>query len=683
MVTAALTCAALCLVLLIPASALAAPDPLTISSAPTTTSGAGSCAFVATAAGQNVNTDDLEQCLATGNTSVTDPTGDGGAIEVESPITETPCVAHILTLDEEVGTVAIDAPINLDICNVFIETGGSVTQTAAITAAGLSVNAGQSVTLNASGGNAIETVEGSAGDSSAGGTLLLDTSGALTVDPFSDPGGDVTIQSQGSVSLQGETDVSGDVVIDAPQSGSSVTEESGSSLTAQSLNVTAGNDVTLDSSGNQFGAAPSTAVVDASSGTLSLDDDVSGLELDGINANTGIDVTNTGSITSESQLQDASADDSLTSQNGSVSETPGAAAGAEQLTVTGTSVSLDANNYVQALDASATSGDVDAYLHEPGATLGNISASGGTVDIANNDGGSLEVAGTISANSITLNADGFSAAGGAAFAAPSISLSDTDSIDDWAVNASTITPGSSAAIAYSGASSLSIDGGALFNVVPSSATTMTLSGGSPTPNATLDYNAEGGTVSGSDTPPSGTIDNSEYKPVTYSSMAAVNVTGAAAPPPTNTTPTNTTPTNTTPTTPPPTATTTTPSAPTCALRASSSKVTLPKRVHGKLKGKATVSLVASCDAAVSATLVGRITVLRKPAHGKAKSKGYGVGLVHVALAANTSKKIVLNVPPAVVTALARKGDKLSAGFTLADPGHGDDVLKTVTIAHLT
>jgi hypothetical protein len=564
--TAALACLAFCALLLIPGSALAAADPLTISTNPTTTVGP-TCDFIVNAAGENVNVTDLEGCLTTGNVTITDPDGDGDEIEVEDPIDASSCPGHELTLNEQGtgGSVEIDAAMDLGGC-------------------------------------------------------------ALTVD--------------------------------ADQSGGSTVTEQGGSIRAAELEVDADADVSLMSADNEFGAAPGYASVVSDYGTINLTDDVATLVLDAVDSDYGFTVTNTGSISldSTSDLEALGEDGSLTSQTGSITSVSGEFSRVGQLTLTATSVSLIGTNEVAALDASATSGDVDVDLHNGGVTLGDISASDGSVSIT--DDYALGLAGTITANSVTLNAGGFTASTGAALASPSIDLVDSDLSDDWAVNASTITPGTGPGIAYSGASGLSIDGGALFNVIPSAATTMTFTGNNSTPAGTLDYNAEGGLVTGTDTPPSGTIENSEYEPVSFSGMSAVNVTGAGTPP-------------------------STANAPTCTLRAASRRVTLPKRVHGKRKGKATVSLVATCNAAVNATLVGRVTVVTKARHHKKKSKGYGVARVHVALSANTAKKIVLKVPTAVVTALAKKGDKLSARFTLADPGHSDDVLKTVTIAHLT
>lgn len=666
LLTAALAALSLFALLLIPGSALAVTGPITIAAGTESVPGAGSCNFVADAPGENITPTDLQACLTLGATSITDPPGVGGGIEFDGS-TVSGCTGA-LTIDEEGtgGTVDFAGTTSFSGCDLKIEAPGAVTESHAVTANAIDFDTQGTVTLNTAS-NVIGSISGS-----VSGPFGLDSTEALAITSLTNPGGGVDINPGGSVTISGPIDASGTVALTTIASGAGITEQSGGSITAPTLHANGEQNTTLTQPGNQVGT------LEASSGAQIdfTDAEPGGLELNDIEAYGGYTIINSGNIDSPSTLYDIApgSEDSLTSQDGSVTST--GYVSAIHLSALGTSVSLtSARDEIEALDATATSGNVNVELYEATPTLGNMSATG-TVTVTNDDG-SLKPTGSISGQSIALSADGFLASTGAALAAPSVALTDSDTSDGWTVTPTAITPTGSHAIAYSGASSLSIDGGALFNVNPSSSTTMTLTGDAPTAGV-LDYNAEGGLVTGSTTAPTGAIDNSEYKPVSFSAMTSVQITNAGTPPPPTTT--TTTPTTTTTTTTPAPVNT---NAPTCALRAASSKLTLPKKVHGKLKGRATLTLVATCSAAVNATLVGRITAVNKPKHGKAKSKFYGVALIHVALGANTAKKIVINVPAAVVTALANKRDRLSAGFTMADPGHGDDVLKTVTISHLT
>jgi hypothetical protein len=676
--TAALVCVSLSGLLLIPGSALAAA-PVTISNALTSSDLAG-CDFSAAAAGDNINSGNLASCLVVGNVTIGDP--DGGGITVSAAFTATGCTNSVLTLDEDGtgATVDFEAATNMSTCGLTIEGAGSVTEagSGAITTPALAFDAVGTVSLQGTS-NAVSTIAGT-----ADGAFSFRTNDALTVGAsgLSDSGGDITIQPGGSVVVAGALSSSTKVwFVNSGAAGATITESSGASITARALSALTRGNITLTNAGNVVGTLAASSY---SGGIDFTDDEPSGLELDGIdNGDGSFTITNSGSIENASNIGGSGDDGTLTAQGGSVTESTGTVQ-ADLLTVSGTSVSLLGTDAAETLDATATSGDVDVELYNASTTsLGDISASNGAVSITNNNtGGSFEAVGTITGQSIALTADSFTATSGATLAAPSIALTDWETSDDWAVNASTITPGNSAAIAYSGATSLSIDGGALFNVIPSASTTMTFTGDAPTAG-TLDYNAEGGVVTGSDTAPSGTIDNSEYKPISFSGMTAVDVANAGTPPPTPT-PTPTTPTPTpTPPTPTPTPTPATTAPPSCTLRVASGRVTLPKRVHGKLKGKATLTLVATCSSAVNVTLGGRITVVSKPAHGKARSKSYTVAAVHVALGAKAARKIVVNMPAAVVKALANKRDKLSAKFTLADPGDAGDVLKSVAISRLT
>ena len=666
-----LVCAgcALAASLLTPGLALASPDPLTISTAATST-GASGCTFTATAADQNVNVGAIQTCLDAGTSvTVTDPTGDGEEIEVESPIAATPCndPGTQLTLEEQDGPVVLGADVTLSPdCSLAEESDGVSEGSNTITALELTLDSSGAVTLN--GGNDVAMLEGN-----VVGDLLFNSTAALSAGGLTDPGGNVTLTGAG-ITVDGGLSAGGTVSLDATGTGKTISEDSGN-VVAPELNASSTGNTTLTAAGNDVATFEGTA-----GGTMNFaDDSSSGLTLEGSVGPSGVTVTNTGGINSTAQVNAATSDASLMSTNGSVIANTGVLAA--ELTVSGTSVSLTGADFVNTLNATASAGDVSANLYEAAATLDNVEATGGTVTVTNSDG-SLDPAGTISGQSIALSADGFTASGGS-LSAPSIAITDSDTSDAWTATPTSITA-NTAVLPYSGASNLSIGGGAkTFNVTPSTSTAMSFNGGSPAAG-TLNYNPDGGTVSGTTSPPSGTIDNSKFEPVVFSGMSAVNVTDAATPPSTGTgTSTGSTGSGSSSGTPTTTTTTPSPNALTCTLRASSSKVTLPKSVHGKLKGKATLTLIANCTGAVHTTLNGAFTVTVKPAHKKAKSKTYGLKTIKPTLSAGVSIRIVLDVPSAVVKALATKGDKLSARFTLADSDNHDDVLKTTAITRLT
>ncbi len=443
--------------------------------------------------------------------------------------------------------------------------------------------------------------------------------------------------------------------------------------TAGALHAPGQAAITLTDAGNDIAAFEGGSVP----GAIDLSDAAGTLDLMGISGSDGFTISNAGNIDDEADLTAPGSAASLTSTSGSVTETGGAVSAAS-LTVAGTAVSLPGPNAVTGtLNATATNGNVSAYLYYAPTSLGNLEATNGTVSVTNGDK-SLQPTGTISGQSITLDADGIIAAAGnsALLAAPSVAITDTDPSDAWTVTPSTIAAAGTGTIAYSGASSLSIGGnGGSFNVTPSSATTMTFNGGSPAAG-TLTYDAQGRVVSGTTTAPSGAIDSTGVEPVNFSGMTAVTLNDPA----TTTTGGGSGGGSSGGATGAPGDSS---SLPTCTLRASSTRVKLPRRVHGKLKGKATLTFVATCRGSVHVILSAGITVVSKAAHGKKKSKRYGIRGVRASAAAGAQKKIVLVVPNGAVSALAAKGDKLSATATLADTDHGGSVLKTITIKSLT
>lgn len=670
--TLTLVCAAL---LFVPGSALAAGG-LAIAAGPdadvTVTNG---CTFEADTPGSAsiVNVDEIDACLGADNSVVvTDPSGDAGSIDVDAALAPTSCSGASLTFDEAGGDVDIDNSIDLGSCNLDLHAATTITQTAAIAAGALTFESSGSTTLSGLG-NEVAALDAT----STGGAVSFADETALTLTGLNAYSG-ATLSAEGGLTVSGAASVGGTLSLST--SDGTIDQNTGSAtITAGTLitsNIFSGS-TTLENKGNEVAAFEGSSV----SGVVDLYDDVGTLDVQGISGSDGFAISNSGNIDVQGESQANGYDASLTSSTGTVAES-GGSVGAATLSVDATAVSLPgANDVSNTLNATATDGNVSAYLFYAPTKLGAIDASG-SLEVTNGDG-SLEPTGTISGQSIALDADGITATSGnsAELSAPSVSITDTDTSDDWTVTPSTIAAQGTGTIAYPGASSLSITGGQSFNVTPSSATTMTFTGVS-TP-ATLTYNAQGRVVSGPTNASSGQLDAPGVDPVTFSGMTSVTLNDPATTPPvggsggggsggggsTGGGRTGTTSNSG--------------NAPTCTLRASGSRVALPKRVHGKLEGKATLRLAATCSGAVHAILSAGITVVSKPVHGKKESKYYPVPGVRVSVAAGAPATIVLDFPKGAVSALSTKGDKLSAMFTLADTDNGDSVLKTIRIERLT
>jgi hypothetical protein len=375
--------------LLIPGSALATGS-LTIESAQPTTAGVQSgCDFTATAGGQEINVDDIENCLATGNVTITDSYAE---IDVATPLTASACSGKTLALDEDGagGMVAVDDGIDLGpACNLIIDAPGDVTQNLAITVATLALDTQGSVTLNSTT-NVIGTLQGS-----VDGASEFSSESSVIVPLFSDPGGAVTIDSDGGIAVTGALDTSGELGLENPDSGGlAITESGGGSIAAPTLKVNATGDVSMTDAGNAVGTISASSAGGAFDFT---DAESSGLELDGVvNFGGSFSIINSGSIANDSNLGFAETEGTLTSQSGAVTETTGTL-GTGELNVSGTSVSLLGTNSVETLNATATAGDIDATMFDSSTSLGDISASSGAVSVTNEDtGGALQAAGAVS-----------------------------------------------------------------------------------------------------------------------------------------------------------------------------------------------------------------------------------------------------------------------------------------------
>jgi hypothetical protein len=676
------------------------------------------CTFVANSTSADVNVSEVDACLQDGDSvSITDPSGDAGSIEVDSAIAPSSCNASGLTLDEEGGPVELDSGIDLGACDVVLEAdGGSIAQTAGgavSTTAELSVDSiSGGVTLNGAN-NAVSELSGS----STGALQFFDESSTLELETLTSESAGITISGSGALVVENDLSAEGTATLTAENG--ALTETGSGAIAARLLDTSSIGDTTLTSSTNDIAGFEAGTTL----GFLELDDE-DAVNLDGISQADGFSITDATDINLVGSLNGGSGNDAtLVSNGGTVSGDGAVYAG--DLTVDGTAVSLPASNSVAGtFNATATDGDVSANFFYRPTSLGAISASGSVT--LSNGAGTLQPTGAITGQSIALTAAGFTAASGnsASLAAPNVSVTDTDASDAWAVTPSTIAAQGAGTIAYSGASNLAIDGGESFDVTPSASTTMTLNGGEA---ATLTYDAQGRTVSGTNTAPSGEIDSPSVDPVNFSGMTAVDIQDAA------------------------TSggggsggggstdgggglgssgsadgggglgssgsadggggsgsggstggsggsgsggstgggsngggtTTTSSRLPTCTLRASSSTVALPKRVHGKLKGKATLTLVATCNRAVHVMLSAGITVVSKPAHRKTKTKYYRIAEGRASIAADAPMKIILDVPSGAVSALSTKGDKLPAMFTLADTDNRNSVLTTIRLPRLT
>jgi hypothetical protein len=665
-----------------------------------TPSGAGDCTYTVNTTGASiVNAGEIDTCLEDGHAvAITDPSGDSGSITVDAEIAPSSCSGGAsLSLNEEDGPVMLDDALALGTCALSLTAeGGEITQTAPITTSNqLSVSGDGAVTLT----NDANAVTGSFSAATADGTLSFYDSVGVTLGTI-DGSADVTIDSAGGVAVADPVTSASTVNLTA--GGGAITQSA--PISAATLEVASTGATTLTNNSNAV------AVFEAGDvgGALDLYDG-DPVELTGFGGTASFVVDDPADIEVAAQLE-ADGSGSLVSYGGTVTE-DGGNVFASSLTVTGNAndtsttpgtgtVSLTQSNYVDALTVTANYGNITAEVWEPTASLGNIEAPNGSVSVTNADG-SLEPTGSISAQSIALDADGIAASGDSAtLAAPSVSITDTDTSDAWTVTPSTVAAEGAGTIAYTDASTLSIDGGATFGVTPSSTTAMDVSAGGA---GSLTYQAQGRTVSGTTTAPSGEIDSPGVDRVTFSGMASVTLQDAYTPPGGGTSGGSTSGGGTsggsasggspsgggtlggtgTPGGGTPATTTQSNNTPTCTLRASSSKIALPKKVHGKLKGKATLTLVASCSGAVHVMLSARIAVASKSVHGKKETKSYSIPGVRTSVTAGDATKIVLDVPSGVVSALLTKGAKLSATFTLADTDDGDSVLKTISGARLT
>jgi len=122
------------------------------------------------------------------------------------------------------------------------------------------------------------------------------------------------------------------------------------------------------------------------------------------------------------------------------------------------------------------------------------------------------------------------ASGGGSLSVSTLSLMDKEPEPGatWTITPSSVGQGANPAVPYSTATKLQVAGGKTFDVTASAATKYALTGSAKRANGTLDYDAQGRTVSGSPSPPKGVIDSPGVKPVHFAGMTAVNISDSAS-----------------------------------------------------------------------------------------------------------------------------------------------------------
>ncbi len=121
-------------------------------------------------------------------------------------------------------------------------------------------------------------------------------------------------------------------------------------------------------------------------------------------------------------------------------------------------------------------------------------------------------------------------AGKGSLSVPQLALDDVGHAHTWTITPTTVAQGTSRALPYAGVTELTLEGeggGDTVDATASASTTYSLDGG-PSSDGILDYNAAGRPVSGSTSPPSGTIDSPGVAPVAFTRMASVNIANGHA-----------------------------------------------------------------------------------------------------------------------------------------------------------
>jgi hypothetical protein len=491
-------------------------------------------------------------------------------------------------------------------------------------------------------------------------------------------------------------------------------------LGQQALSVTAGTRVSLVNPGNVV--AGFSAVAHGGSVSFS-NDNVDGLDVGAVSAAQDVALVNAAGavIVSGAVSGGSSSGVTLTSRQG---ESMISLSGGGSLT--GQDVALTANTMTLAggsIHASSVAvlapfsaglaidlGDtVDGQLSLLSADLAAITAGGLTIGAPN--AGQITVTEPISESGVlTLEtAGGLTRTSAGALSAPLLGLLNGGAIArTWTVTPTSVADGSGFSIPYT-TGTLTLAGGSAgdqFNVTAAPNTHFVIDGG-PLSNGTLHYDAQGRPISGAAlAAPSGEIDSPTVKPVTFTDMAAVNITHAATVslavsvggtgtgtvttlgsgqihcpsvcshsfPVGSRVTLSATPTSgsrftgwsgagcsgTTACSVTLTATSsigaTFTRPPRCVLRAASSTVSHPRSAHLK-RGRTrptTLALRANCDQPAKATVAGTITEVLRPGthHRKPLLKTVRIPPTRASLSARRTTSLTVTIPTAAATALA-------------------------------
>lgn len=639
----------------------------------------GSCAYTVTTANQTIDGTDIAQCVENGSGFSVNDDVSGENVDLDS-LAISSCAGPI-SVESGSGGVVVAGPIDLSGsgCSLDLEAPtGAITQTAAIETPTLTTSSSGATNLTSTS-NAVANLNANSSSSS----VEFSDAGALTVTGLSAGTNAYLDTSAGGVTFSGPTSVPSGTLSVEPVG--AITQSAPIEAETFVAGTAAEGSITLTNPSNAITSFTGTAYSDR----VDLDDSVPTLSA-AVNGSAGVGIANTGNI-DISEMAASGDPVTLTASGGDVTQVGGQLS-ASSLTIDGDAVSLSgtSNEITGDFDADASDGAVSARFSQTNVLLGTIQASGGVTISDSHSPGSLQPTGPISGSSISLSGDGITAASGslAELEAPSVTISDGDADEAWTITPGTLmTAEGAGSIAYSGATSLSVTGGESFDVTPSSSTALDVTA-SGTNSGSLTYNAGGATVTGTTSPPSGTIDGSGLQPVSFGEMATVNVLGAATPPPDGNGSGNPTPTPSPTPSPTPTPTSTPtpapPSTPTpsCSLKLASDRIKVPKRVRGRRKGKATLTAIVTCSEAEHMTVGGSITVVTHPKHGKSHRRSYKLAGTTGTASVGATTRITLSMPAAVEAAVGTT-DKLSGSFTLvAGSGTGFKAV-TLTAPRLT
>lgn len=666
--------ACVCAVLAAPASALAAG--MTIDSADNVTDATetivgNSCTFTATADGATVGAPPIQSCIQDGNTVQVDDSY--GSIDVEAPIGDSG--PSSLTLTETAGPIEVDAAVTLPNCELDLEAeSGSITQGTGgdLGVSMLDLAGGGTISLSNTG-NAVQTLVAS---DALPGSLVFRNSRSFSVQSVQLTDGDATLTSlTGGLADTGTINTGGGSGTVRLNADGAITQSGSGAITAPTaVASTDGGDVDLTAPGNAFMTLGSSN----SSGALNVVDSEP-LSVSGFSAQSTSSVDSTGDLDVTGAVSEVGRL-TLISASGAVSGSGAITAGTLDASAPNGSVDLTGANVPSALAANAGDGPVTVDMQNPAVvTVGAVAAAESVA--LTNSAGALAVHGAMTGTSVSLGAEGFSGDGGTV-SAVNVSFVDATATDAWVIEPGSVTDGGNAPVALAGTSLLSVSGGSTFSVEPSASTSYVVNS-SPGSSGTLYYLSGGLTVDGTPPTPNGTISAAGVDSVSYTGMGTVTVkssassggssggsgaggsaggaggggSGAGGG-------------------------TKEPAPSICTFSLTSDRIKLPKLVHGKRRGRATLVASVRCTKTEQAVLSGAIAVVSK-LHGKTKYRDYTLAAFRATAKAGVDTKITIDLPPAVEAAAGTKA-MLSGEFTLGGRagGHYLSLAPNMGVAHI-